>query len=98
MCMCAGLHACMNGAASWLRRLHGAGRAPLNAIKAVAVEAVMPLFRAAVDKAEEIILHLHSCDFGTSMESAVTHASRPITELTHHLMHCRYVLLPLGLL
>lgn len=62
---------------------------PLNAIKAVAIETVMPLFRAAVERAEELLLRLHSCDFSAATEAAVTHASAPVTELAQHLLHCR---------
>lgn len=64
-------------------------RGPLNAIKAVAIETVMPLFRAAVERAEELLLRLHSCDFSAATEAAVTHASAPVTELAQHLLHCR---------
>ena len=49
----------------------------------------MPLFRAAVERCEDIILRLHDCSFGSASESAVLHASPPVSELARHLMHCR---------
>lgn len=64
-------------------------RPPLNAVKAVAMEAVMPLFRAAVERAEDLIIKLHDCNFATATEAAVTHASPPTGDLARHLMHCR---------
>ena len=41
-------------------------RVPLEAVQSVAVEAVMPIFRAAVDAAEQHVLRMHSQDFGTA--------------------------------
>ena len=49
---------------SRLSRLRKWCRAPLEAVQSVAVDAVMPIFRAAVDAAEQHVLRMHAQDFG----------------------------------
>lgn len=65
------------------------GRAPLEAIQGVAVEAVVPLFRAAVDAAEQHILRMHAQDFGAASAPAVAGASPYMADLTRHIALCR---------
>lgn len=55
----------------------------------MAVEAVMPIFRAAVDAAEQHILRMHAQDFGTADEPAVAGASPYMADLVRHISHCR---------
>ncbi|EIE21637.1 hypothetical protein COCSUDRAFT_30131 [Coccomyxa subellipsoidea C-169] len=64
-------------------------RAPLEAIQGVAVEAVVPLFRAAVDAAEQHILRMHAQDFGAASAPAVAGASPYMADLTRHIALCR---------
>ncbi len=51
----------------------------------MAVEAVMPLFRAAVDVAEQHILRMHAQDFGTATPPDVAGASPYMAQLTRHI-------------
>lgn len=67
------------------------GRAPLESLQSVAVEAVMPLFRAAVDDAEQHILRMHSQDFGTATAPDVAGASPYMAQLTRHIALFRSV-------
>ena len=55
----------------------------------MAVEAVMPIFRAAVDAAEQHILRMHSQDFGTVDAPSVAGASPYMADLVRHISHCR---------
>jgi hypothetical protein len=64
-------------------------RAPLQAVQAVAIEAVMPIFKAMVEAAEEIILRLHSEGFADEGQQGMTQASAYMQALTTHLTHCR---------
>ncbi|DBA73074.1 TPA: hypothetical protein ACH3X2_010013 [Trebouxia sp. C0005] len=63
--------------------------APLEAVQAVAIEAVMPIFKAMVEAAEEIILRLHSEGFADEGQQGMTQASAYMQALTTHLTHCR---------
>lgn len=67
----------------------GGGRDPLESVQSVAVEAVMPLFRAAVDAAEAAVLRMHSQDFGAASAPPVAGASPYMADLTRHIAHCR---------
>ena len=59
----------------------------------MAVDAVMPIFRAAVDAAEQHILRMHAQDFGAGAEApAVAGASPYMADLVRHISHCRCVL------
>lgn len=64
-------------------------RAPLEAVQAVAMEAVMPMFKAMVEAAEDIILRLHSEGFADVGQQGMTQASAYMQALTTHLAHCR---------
>lgn len=64
-------------------------RAPLEAIQSVAMEAVMPIFKAMVEAAEEIILRLHNESFAEQGQQDMTQASAYMQALTSHLTHCR---------
>ncbi|CAL8469379.1 g8920 [Coccomyxa elongata] len=64
-------------------------KAPLEAVQSVAVEAVMPLFRAAVDAAEQAVLRMHSHDFGAASAPSVAGASPYMADLTRHIALCR---------
>ena len=65
---------------------------PLEAVQSVAVEAVMPVFRAAVDTAEQHVLRMHSQDFGTADAPSVAGASPYMADLVRHISHCRFAL------
>ena len=67
----------------------GVVRAPLEAVQSVAVEAVMPLFRAAVDAAEQAVLRMHSHGFGAASAPSVAGASPYMADLTRHIALCR---------
>jgi hypothetical protein len=73
-------------------------RAPLEAVQGVAVEAVVPLFRAAVDSAEQHILRMHAQDFGAASAPAVAGASPYMADLTRHIALCRCHPSPLAML
>jgi hypothetical protein len=60
-------------------------RDPLESVQGVAVEAVMPLFRAAVEVAEQHILSMHSHDFGAATAPEVAGASPYMAQLTRHI-------------
>lgn len=64
-------------------------RESLDEVKAGAVEAVLPCFKAAVERAEECILRLHACNFAPAASAPVAQPSGPVAELTRHLSHCR---------
>lgn len=51
----------------------------------------MPIFRAAVDAAEQHILRMHAQDFGTADAPAVAGASPYMADLVRHMSHCRRV-------
>ncbi|CAK0784167.1 hypothetical protein CVIRNUC_007370 [Coccomyxa viridis] len=68
-------------------------RAPLEAVQSMAVDAVMPIFRAAVDAAEQHILRMHAQDFGRAEAPAVAGASPYMADLVRHISHCRVDLL-----
>ena len=55
------------------------------------MEAVLPCFKAAVERAEECILRLHACNFAPASSAPVAQPSGPVSELTRHLSHCRHV-------
>ena len=55
----------------------------------MAVEAVMPIFRAAVDAAEQHILRMHLQDFGAADAPSVAGASPYMADLVRHISHCR---------
>lgn len=74
---------------SRLSRLRKWCRAPLEAVQSVAVDAVMPIFRAAVDAAEQHILRMHAQDFGRAEAPAVAGASPYMADLVRHISHCR---------
>ena len=74
---------------SRLSRLCKWCRAPLEAVQSVAVDAVMPIFRAAVDAAEQHILRMHAQDFGRAEAPAVAGASPYMADLVRHISHCR---------
>eukprot|EP00884_Botryococcus_braunii_P012366 jgi/Botrbrau1/2112/Bobra.0093s0019.1 len=61
----------------------------LEAVQNSAGEAVMPLFRSAVEAAEEIILRMHSLDFGQEGEPAIVAASPYMADLNKLLSHLR---------
>ncbi|DBA86122.1 hypothetical protein WJX77_008098 [Trebouxia sp. C0004] len=63
--------------------------APLQAVQAVAIEAVMPIFKAMVEAAEEIILRLHIEGFADGGQQGMTQASAYMQALITHLTHCR---------
>ena len=58
-------------------------------MQGVALEAVMPMFKAMVEAAEDIILRLHSEDFGQEQQQGMTQASAYMQALTAHVNHCR---------
>lgn len=68
-------------------------RAALESIQGVALEAVMPMFKAMVEAAEDIILRLHIEDFGQEQQQGMTQASAYMQALTAHLNHCRWSVL-----
>ena len=49
----------------------------------------MPIFRAAVDAAEQAILRMHTQDFGGAEAPAVVGASPYMAELVRHISLCR---------
>ena len=51
----------------------------------------MPMFKAMVEAAEEIILRLHSEDFGQERQQGMTQASAYMQALITHVNHCRSV-------
>lgn len=71
--------------------VRGACRVPLEAVQGVAVEAVMPVFRAAVDAAEQHVLRMHAQDFGAADAPSVAGASPYMADLIRHISHCRPV-------
>ena len=65
-------------------------RGALESIQTVAVEAVMPIFRAMVEAAEQQILAIHSQKFGgEERPGGVTNASPYMLGLAAHVAHCR---------
>lgn len=64
-------------------------RTALESIQGVALEAVMPMFKAMIEAAEEIILRLHDEDFGQERQQGMTQASAYMQALTAHVNHCR---------
>lgn len=50
----------------------------------------MPIFKAMVEAAEEIILRLHTESFAEQSQQGMTQASAYMQALTSHLTHCRY--------
>lgn len=65
------------------------GRPELDAVQNSAVEAVLPIFRSAVEVAEEIMLRMHSLNFGEEGEPTVVAVSPYMSDLTKHLSHLR---------
>ncbi len=49
----------------------------------------MPLFRAAVDAAEQAVLRMHSHDFGAASAPSIAGASPYMADLTRHIALCR---------
>ena len=68
--------------------MHRPCRAPLDAIRTVAIEAVLPLFKAMVEAAEQHLLRMHGEGLGQEGPGEV-HTSGYMRDLTHHLSHCR---------
>jgi hypothetical protein len=66
----------------------------MEAVQGVAVEAVLPLFRAAVDAAEGALLRMHAQDWGGADAPDVARASPYMADLARHLAHCRRAPLP----
>lgn len=66
-------------------------RNALESVQGVALEAVMPMFKAMVEAAEDIILRLHSEDFGQERQQGMTQASAYMQALITHVNHCRSV-------
>lgn len=64
-------------------------RNALESVQGVALEAVMPMFKAMVEAAEDIILRLHSEDFGQERQQGMTQASAYMQALITHVNHCR---------
>lgn len=62
--------------------------APLDAIRTVAIEAVLPLFKAMVEAAEQHLLRMHGEGLGQEGPGEL-HTSGYMRDLTHHLSHCR---------
>ena len=56
------------------------------------MEAVMPIFKAMVEAAEEVILRLHTESFAEGGQQGMTQASAYMQTLTSHLTHCRCIL------
>jgi len=52
----------------------------------------MPIFKAMVEAAEEIMLRLHSEGFADEGQQGMTQASAYMQALTTHLTHCRSLL------
>ena len=50
---------------------------------------MLPIFKAAVERAEDCILRLHACNFAPAASASVAQASGPTAELVRHLSHCR---------
>ncbi len=69
-----------------------ARRAPLEAVQGVAVEAVVPLFRAAVEAAEGALLRMHGQDFGGDAAPDIAAPSPYMAELARQLSHFRHAL------
>ena len=65
-------------------------RPSLEALEAGTIEVVLPLVRALVDKAENLVLKMHEQDFGQEGTPAVIRASPYISDLARHLSHSRY--------
>ena len=55
------------------------------------MEAVLPIFKAMVETAEEIILRLHTESFADQSQQGMTQASAYMQDLVSHLTHCRYI-------
>jgi len=67
----------------------GARRAPLEAVQGVAVDAVVPIFRAAVEATEGALLRMHEQGFGGDAPPAVSAPSPYMAELARQLSHFR---------
>ncbi|KAK9840386.1 hypothetical protein WJX74_009033 [Apatococcus lobatus] len=68
----------------------GALQAALESIQNVAVEAVMPIFRAMVEAAEQQLLAIHTQNFGGKERAGgVINASPYMLGLAAHIAHCR---------
>ncbi len=64
-------------------------RGPLEAVQGVAMEAVVPLFRAAVEAAEGALLRMHAQDFASEAAPDVAAPSPYMAELARLLSHFR---------
>ena len=62
---------------------------PLETLEAGAVDAVMPLMRAVVERAEALVLKVHEQGFGSEDTPDVTRASSYMQDLSRHLSHSR---------
>lgn len=73
-------------------RMWSCCRGALESIQNVAVEAIMPIFRAMVEAAEQQLLGIHGQNFGgEERASGVTNASPYMLGLAAHIAHCRSV-------
>ena len=74
---------------------------PLETLEAGAVDAVMPLMRAVVERGEALVLKVHEQGFGSEDTPDVTRASPYMQDLSRHLSHsrcstiCRFSCVPL---
>ena len=64
-------------------------RTPLETLEGGAVEAVMPLMRAAVERGEALLLKMHDHGFGSESTPEMARPSPYMLELGRHLSHCR---------
>ena len=63
---------------------------PLETLEAGAIDAVMPLMRAVVERGEALVLKVHEQGFGSEDTPDVTRASPYMQDLSRHLSHSRY--------
>ena len=66
-------------------------RVPLEALQAAALEAVMPLFRGAVDAAEMVLLRMHSQAWDAPEPPDIARPSQYMVDLARHLAMFRHV-------
>jgi hypothetical protein len=64
-------------------------RGPLEVLEAGAVEIVLPLMRAVVERGESLVQRMHDQDFGKEGAAAAPRGSPHIQELCRHLSHSR---------
>jgi len=66
-------------------------RGPLEVLEAGAVEMVLPLMRAVVERGEALLQRMHDQGFGKEGAATASRASPHIQELCRHLSHSRYL-------